>query len=297
MNERFQPLESEARDWFPQTIDVNPTARCNLDCSFCWGPDHSIPDGLDTEDWKRTIDFFSSRGTHSVVFTGGEPLLRPDIGELIKHGKDRDMRVTLSTNTLLLARRADAVLPHIDEIGVPLDGSSMQNNVRMRLGTKSHFQKVVQALRLVRDMNSNIETTIRTVVSAINKDDIQQIGTLLSSMPELFDRWKIYQFAPVSIGAQHEAEHTISHDHFNEVAQTVCDSFPQLNTQVYPSEQRSGRYVFVGPEGNIFGVDDSGNYTIAGNVLSSDETEIYQGVRALLSPEKNQLHGQHSSSK
>lgn len=87
---------------FPRSIDINPTAKCNLDCSFCWGPEHTIEDGLSTAQWKGVIDLFSRRGTNAIVFTGGEPLIRPDIDKLVVYAKEQGMRTTLSTNTLLL---------------------------------------------------------------------------------------------------------------------------------------------------------------------------------------------------
>lgn len=283
--------EKELSAWFPQAIDINPTAKCNLDCSFCWGPDHEIPDGLDTHDWKRTIDFFSKRGTKAVVFTGGEPLLRKDIGELMQHSKQRDLRVTLSTNTLLLARRADVVLPYTDEIGIPMDGSTVENNIRMRLGTRRHFQTVIDSLDFLKESYPDIEVTVRTVVSAQNIDDLQRIGQVLEERRDTFDRWKIYQFTPVSIGARHKDEHDISPTRFKEATASVLSRFDTLNAQTYSSDQRIGRYVFIGPEGNVFGVGDDGDYRVVGNFLTMNEGEIYQGIKTLVSPGRNNFHG------
>src|SRR2546421_7250557 len=92
---------------FPRSVDINPTALCNLHCSFCWGPDHTLPDSLTAEDWEQVIRFFAHHGTTAIVFTGGEPLIRKDIGRLLEFAKILGMRVTLSTNTLLLQKRAD----------------------------------------------------------------------------------------------------------------------------------------------------------------------------------------------
>jgi MoaA/NifB/PqqE/SkfB family radical SAM enzyme len=174
--------------WMPASIDVNLTAVCNLDCSFCWGPDHSIPDGLTTADWTNVLSYFADRGTMAVVFTGGEPLVRKDLARLLRHGSGLDMRITLSTNALLLARCAADVLPHIHEIGIPIDGSSAESNARMRSGSRRAFACAIEALRLVRAHNPNIEITVRTVVSRINAHDIAAIGKLLASIRPWWDR-------------------------------------------------------------------------------------------------------------
>lgn len=138
--------EKRAISLFPRSIDINPTAKCNLACEFCWGPDHNISDGLNTNQWKGAIQLFAQNGTDSIVFTGGEPLIRSDIGELIRFAKDQGMRITLSTNTILLKRKASQVLPFVDEVGVPLDGSTKENNSMMRVGNTGAFQSSLEAM-------------------------------------------------------------------------------------------------------------------------------------------------------
>lgn len=182
---------------FPRSIDIFPTAGCNLRCSFCWGPEHNIPDALDTDGWKQVINFFSSRGTNAVVFSGGEPLIRGDIDELIRFSKGLGMRITLSTNGLLLRNKASQVLPFIDEIGIPIDGVNTKQNAKMRLGNARAFSAAMNALHIIKPNYPYIEVTVRTVVSKVNIVEIENVGELLETQRGLFDRWKLYHFAPV----------------------------------------------------------------------------------------------------
>ena len=87
---------------FPKTIDINPTAKCNLNCEFCWGPNETTGNELLLNQWIEIIDYFVSKGTQSIILTGGEPLLYESIIELINYIKNRGVRIILSTNTLLL---------------------------------------------------------------------------------------------------------------------------------------------------------------------------------------------------
>lgn len=286
---RPSDIEIDKEGIFPRSVDINPTALCNLSCSFCWGPDHNIPDGLSGQDWIKIIDFFANGGTTDIVFTGGEPLIRKDLPELLKHSKKRQLNVTLSTNTLLLPNKHQDVLPYIDEIGIPLDGSSPERNQKMRKGTIRAFQSALHALELVSGHYPEIHTTVRTVVSRQNIYDIHNIGHILNQRSAMFDRWKIYQFTPVSIGLAHLDEHYLSRSEFDSVTESL--HFPELNVEIYPNEQRTGRYVFVGPEGNIFGVDESGNYRVVSNFLNNNEDEVLTGIRQILNPSKNNMHG------
>lgn len=277
---------------FPKSIDINPTAKCNLACEFCWGPDHNIPDGLNTNQWKDAIKLFAQNGTSAIVFTGGEPLIRTDIGELVKFSKDQGMRVTLSTNTLLLKKKASQVLPFINEVGIPLDGSTKENNSIMRVGNTRAFKASLEAMDLLSTEYPEIEVTVRTVVSKVNKDDIRNIGNLLEGKEGQFDRWKLYQFAPVSIGSHHRDKFEISQEEFENIAKMLVNQFPKLPIVAYPSQQRIGRYIFLGPEGNIFGVGDNGDYFTVGNFFKMSREEIVSRVAGMIDVNRNNLHGQ-----
>lgn len=287
--EEFIYAPKETLGIFPTSVDINPTARCNLACPICWGPDHRISDGLDTEQWSRIIRFFADRGTSGIIFTGGEPLLRKDLPELMSLSKKLKMKVTLSTNALLLSERHAETLPFVDEIGIPLDGSDSKLNEIIRRGTPRAFDASLAALEFLESKHPDIHVTVRTVVSRQNKDDIANIGSLLTGKSRLFDRWKIYQFAPVSIGLAHIDEHYISKEDFDRIISEL--NFPELNITVYPNEQRIGRYVFVGPEGNVFGVDKHGNYQVVANFLNNSEADVLQGIEEILDPNQNKLRG------
>lgn len=290
--------KAETLSVFPTSIDVNPTAHCNLNCSFCWGPDHSIPDKLTTDNWKQLLDFFAQRGTTSVVFTGGEPLVRKDIGDLLRYSDELGMRVTLSTNGLLLARKADDVLPHINEIGIPLDGSTPERNSKMRLlpggmrrGSLGHFDAALSSMALVRARRPEAEITARTVASRVNQDDLIPIGRVLSEHLGDVDRWKVYQFMPVSIGAKHRAEHELFDAEFKAIGENLIRTFPDMRIQIYPASERIGRYLFVGPEGNLFGVGPDGKYENIGNFFEMSEAQLSEGITRLVNPVRNAARG------
>ena len=206
------------KSFFPKTIDVNPTAKCNLDCNFCWGPDHRISNELTTDQWKYIISYFVKNGAESIIFTGGEPLVRIDIHDIIQYAYALGSNITLSTNAMLLKNQAQEILPYINQIGIPLDGSTQEKNKLMR-GSLISFSLSIDALKLVREKYPHIEITIRTLVSKVNIDDVVNIAKLLVTITDYFDRWKIYKFIPISIGANHNFEHWTSIDEFSSVVQ------------------------------------------------------------------------------
>jgi MoaA/NifB/PqqE/SkfB family radical SAM enzyme len=145
---------------------------------------------------------------------------------------------------------------------------------------------------LVRAFSPAIEITVRTVVSRVNQDDIADIGALLARHRALWDRWKLYQFTPVSIGAAHRAEHELADAAFTAIVAAVRTEWPDLPIVGYPSERRVGRYLFVGPEGNVYGVDGDGAYLTVGTWQELVAGQLTEAIAAVVEPARNRGHAQ-----
>src|SRR5262245_37650983 len=87
----------------PVAAHIIPIRRCNLACTYCNEfDDHSKP--VLTDELLRRIDKLAQLGTGIVTFSGGEPLLHPDLDVLIERIRARGMIATLITNGYLLTR-------------------------------------------------------------------------------------------------------------------------------------------------------------------------------------------------
>ncbi len=85
----------------PLVAGLNVTNRCNLSCSYRYGA-YSKREARDftTEELLNLIEEFKNMGTRAIYISGGEPLLREDIGEIIRATKDRNMLCFMNTNGL-----------------------------------------------------------------------------------------------------------------------------------------------------------------------------------------------------
>jgi len=87
----------------PLLAQVVVTRRCNLACGYCNEyDDHSPP--VPTKDLLAYVDHLASLNTASITFTGGEPLLHPDLDKLIAAARAHGMIVTMITNGFKLTR-------------------------------------------------------------------------------------------------------------------------------------------------------------------------------------------------
>ena len=99
-------MKSGAAEGMGPVVVWNSTRTCNLRCRHCYmESDGQKYDGeLTTEEAKRFIDGLAEFRVPVLLFSGGEPLIRPDFFELAEYARDKGVRPTLSTNGTLITR-------------------------------------------------------------------------------------------------------------------------------------------------------------------------------------------------
>jgi len=144
------------------------TRRCNLRCDYCARNEFRNPE-LTTAQWKSLMDEMALLGCLQVSLTGGEPLIRKDIGELLAHGKSRGFKVKLNTNGLLVPRHMDAVLL-ADSVTLSLDGPQAPHDMSRGAGS---YEKVMAAARQLRERG--MPTRFYTVLSSANLAHLDEL--------------------------------------------------------------------------------------------------------------------------
>src|SRR5215468_4340932 len=93
----------------PLLVQIIPIRRCNIDCGYCNEYDKVSPP-VPTDVLKRRIDHLAGLGTSVVAFSGGEPMLHPDLDDLIRYIRGRGMLAGLITNGyFLVPKRIEAL--------------------------------------------------------------------------------------------------------------------------------------------------------------------------------------------
>ena len=85
----------------PILAQIIPTRRCNLDCAYCNEYD-KVSEPVPLEQMFRRIDKLGELGTTIITLSGGEPMLHPQLEEIVKRIRERGAIATLITNGLLL---------------------------------------------------------------------------------------------------------------------------------------------------------------------------------------------------
>jgi len=145
-------------------VIISITNRCNSSCRICDVPKDKLEE-LPTSCWEKVIKDASLVGASTIVFSGGEPLLRDDICELISYTKNCNMSACITSNGLLIDERCASNLANsgVNVVNVSIEGPQEAHDY---LRGEGSFEKVISALSNLKKYN--IETTVATVVSRYN---------------------------------------------------------------------------------------------------------------------------------
>jgi len=167
---------------------------CNARCTYCNSPHRADPQ-LDTDTHRRLLREFAELGTVRVKFLGGEPLLRPDLGELISETKNLGMRAAMVTNGLLIPQHLD-VVKQLDELIISLDGREVAHD-----GQRGHgsWRRVMTAIELCAD--EGLEFFLSAVVTRNSIGDVDWLMELAESLGVMVN-FQLPQFNPEMYGDQ-----------------------------------------------------------------------------------------------
>jgi len=159
----------------------NMTRRCNLRCIHCYSQsqDKDYPGELTTGEGKSLIDDLAQFQVPVILFSGGEPLMRPDLPELAQYATSKGIRAVISTNGTLITPDMAKVLKEIglSYVGVSLDGLQ-ETNDRFR-GMRGAFDRALQGIKNCQAQG--IKVGLRFTVNKRNVQDVPAIFQLLEA--------------------------------------------------------------------------------------------------------------------
>jgi len=180
-------------------VVYNCAKQCNLRCIHCYAnaTQEETKDILSTAEAKAMIDSCADFGCPVMLFSGGEPLLRKDLFELISHAKSLKMGVTLSTNGTLITPDIAKKLKdcRLGYVGVSLDGmEETHDKFRRKTGSWKRALKGIENLK-----NEGLRTGLRLTLTKHNFLEVPQIFDLL--VEKEIDRICVYHLVYTGLGS------------------------------------------------------------------------------------------------
>lgn len=176
--ESSKPQISERKQRRPVVV-WNLTKQCNLYCSHCYAAadTDTAPSELSTAEGKRLLDDLAAYEVPVVLFSGGEPLVRDDLVELVSYADEQGIRPVLSTNGTLLTREKARELRNVglQYAGISVDGLPERNDAFR--GQDGAFDAAVRGIRACLDIG--LKTGLRYTITEQNAADLRGVVDLL----------------------------------------------------------------------------------------------------------------------
>lgn len=153
----------------------NTTNDCNLYCAHCYRESGEKAQGeLNTQEAKKLIEEIKRAGFHIMIFSGGEPLTRPDIYELIAHAKEVGLRPVLGSNGTLITEEVAAKLKEAGLLaaGISLDSLDKGKHDKLR-GQSGAWDEAVRGMESCKKVGLGFQ--IHTTVMDWNAGEIEDI--------------------------------------------------------------------------------------------------------------------------
>ncbi|MEK7575897.1 MAG: radical SAM protein [Patescibacteria group bacterium] len=167
----------------PINIVWDITYRCNLNCKYCLFAKnklHTIQNELSSEKIKDFVEKIA-RYKPSFFLTGGEPLLRQDLEEIISTIRFYKMKVGINTNTTLLTKER---LLKLDKAGLNymIISLDMNENVTDDFRGLGVYKKAFEAIKMLKEIKSKIKIVVNCV---INESNYQYLDNFLDFIENL----------------------------------------------------------------------------------------------------------------
>lgn len=211
----------------------NVTRRCNLRCVHCYSQSEDLDYSgeLTLKQGLDLLDDLSGFGVPVVLFSGGEPLIRPDILDLMRHAGSTGMRAVVSTNGTLINQKMAASLKDVglSYVGISLDGLEKTHDEFRRIpGT---YSRVMRAISNCKD--AGLKVGLRFTINKRNYREIDGIFDLVESAN--IPRICFYHLVYSGRGAQ-LVEEDLTHQETRQVVDTIIDRTKSLHDHGMPVE-------------------------------------------------------------
>ncbi len=209
------------------------TQSCDLACKHCRAAAQPIahPDQLTHEEGKALIDQIAEMRVPVFIFTGGDPLKRPDLYELIRYCDQKGVKVAVTPSaTPLLTREAILKMKEagVVRMGISLDGSTPEIHDKFR-GLDGAWARTIQAIQWAGEAGMPIQ--VHSTISRHNANDLDGLCNLFERLNIVM--WNVFFLVPVGRG---QLGDLLSGEEFEQVFGKIYELSHRVSFQIKTTE-------------------------------------------------------------
>ncbi len=161
------------------------TGKCNLNCKYCYARRFLTQEELTTREAKRIVKEAHEIGVEHIAFTGGEPLLREDIFELLEFANTCGVEASITTNGTLITEDVAKTLKKLNTfLYISIDGVGKTHETLREKGTWDKLSRVFEILKKYKIPFATITTLSKSNYLVVEETIkfLKEIGAEFSCM-------------------------------------------------------------------------------------------------------------------
>lgn len=166
----------------PVFVSIFFTRKCNFNCYYCATSKNQTKPDISLKQWKSIVNQLFNQGTRFITIYGGEPTLRPDLGDLLKHCIDLGIFTHIVTNGSLLN---EDLLEKFASYGYFLLGISIDSLSETNYSPKKYRPELIELLHdIKKKYTDNIDYSVHILT---NKENINELIPLIKTIHNKLD--------------------------------------------------------------------------------------------------------------
>ena len=213
-------------------ISWNTTKACNISCVHCYrSAGEKQPNELNTAEGKKLISEIAEAGFKILILSGGEPLLRKDLAELIRHARVVGLRPVLGTNGILITPETAAALKEagLAAAGISIDSLKPEAHDAFR-GCSGAWHQTLAGIEACK--GAGLPFQIHTTVSSWNQAEILAITDRAVELGAVAHH--IFFLVPTGRGKDIEST-TLNALEYENLLNAIMDKQNSVNIEIKPT--------------------------------------------------------------
>lgn len=195
------------------------TSRCNAKCAHCGSScgNKIDPDEVSTETLKRTLFEISLKYDPRTVFlsvTGGEPLMRKDLFDLMKYATDLGYKWGITTNGMLFTEKTYKMIEETKMATVSISIDGMKKTHESFRGVPNCFDRITEVLKRLQKIPTIQTVQVTTVANEKNLDELDEIYQYVQDIG--ITNWRLITVDPIGRAGEND-EILLTPEHFKYV--------------------------------------------------------------------------------
>ncbi|MFH1224998.1 MAG: radical SAM protein [Candidatus Diapherotrites archaeon] len=174
----------------PHAMSIEPVNSCNLRCEFCTTPHASLKRKrslMKLAEFRKVVDGLPCSVHYLWLFFAGEPLLNPELPEMVGYASSKNLNSIVNTNATLLTRETSRRLINakLDRLIVSLDSITKENYEKMRRG--GNFEEVMQNLAAFAEekraaRSAKPKLVLQMIETKLNRHEVHEFKKFAASL-------------------------------------------------------------------------------------------------------------------